>query len=91
MQIERTVTTTVTTFVLKTTKALGFNGVSRVAGTIVEVSHAEAGDLLTRKVAVRATEAEVAAAGSSLVQTGTVDGPPDPLKWREAVTAAWDA
>lgn len=88
MQIERTVTLTVTNKIVKIVGVLAIGGLIRKPGEIIEASLTEANDLIRRGKAVAATEAEVDAA-ETIVATGTIDQPtgPDALTWRAA--AAW--
>lgn len=61
MRVERTETTTVARDVLRVTSCIAIGGKVIRPGGLVEVDAIEAGMLIARNVAVRATSAEVAA------------------------------
>jgi hypothetical protein len=88
MQIERKVTLTLTNFILKTVGPVFVGGKLIRSDTIVELSRMEAADLLHRKKAIHADEAEIAAAGDAVIASGTIDADPDPAEWRRK--AKWE-
>lgn len=86
MQVERTVNLNLTNWILKVLSPIAIGGEACKEGTIIEVSADEARNLLHRGKAVEATEAEVTAAGASVVKSRTIDRGPDPDAWRTAAT-----
>ncbi|MGY1520161.1 hypothetical protein [Luteimonas sp. A482] len=88
MNKEHSVSVTVSTRFVKAVAPFCIKGAIVGSGEIAEISLIEAADLIRRRRAVVATEAEVTAA-QTVVRSGTVDPGPDPQSWRAAVTSSF--
>jgi len=87
MNKEHSVSVTISTRFVKAVAPFCIKGAIVGPGQIAEISPIEAGDLIRRRRAVAATEAEVTAA-QTIARSGTVDPGPDPQSWRAAVASS---